>query len=263
MRRTKVPAARSAYELTMLSLAAAAVGLVWVETPWAELAHWAIWAAFVADYAVRLGRVPDRWHFVRSNVPDLVAILPFDHVFRAARLIRLVRLLRLGVIAARYARPLTGVLQTNGLDRVLVVASGAVIVGAAGVQAAEPGIETFGDALWWSLVTVTTVGYGDLSPATGWGRSIAVVLMLTGIGTLGMLTGSIATFFLSDRGARNTANAHVRHVQEQLERFDTLSPDDLDMVIAILQQLRQQKAEAEASEARAGDVRSNALSEVR
>ena len=53
----------------------------------------------------------------------------------------------------------------------------------------------FIDALWWSFVTASTVGYGDISPQTGLGRLIASILMLVGIGTIGMLTGTIATYF--------------------------------------------------------------------
>lgn len=55
--------------------------------------------------------------------------------------------------------------------------------------------QSFGDALWWSIVTCTTVGYGDISPATTLGRIIAIVLMIFGIGLLGMLTGTITTYF--------------------------------------------------------------------
>ena len=56
----------------------------------------------------------------------------------------------------------------------------------------------FKDALWWSFVTATTVGYGDLSPASGAGRIIACCLMLVGIGLIGSLTSTITSFFLRD-----------------------------------------------------------------
>jgi voltage-gated potassium channel Kch len=59
-------------------------------------------------------------------------------------------------------------------------------------------VKTAGDALWWAIVTVTTVGYGDVSPATAEGRLIAVALMLIGIGVISALTATIASFFVED-----------------------------------------------------------------
>jgi len=59
------------------------------------------------------------------------------------------------------------------------------------------------DAVWWSLVTVTTVGYGDISPVTSGGRIVGVVLMITGIGLLGILTATIASFFIEKQALEN------------------------------------------------------------
>jgi len=61
----------------------------------------------------------------------------------------------------------------------------------------------FSDALWWSLVTVTTVGYGDISPTTLGGRIVGVILMITGIGLLGILTATIASLFIEDQLLEN------------------------------------------------------------
>jgi voltage-gated potassium channel len=71
-------------------------------------------------------------------------------------------------------------------------------------------IRTWPDALWWSVSTVTTVGYGDKVPVTPGGRAVAVVLMLTGIALLGVITASLATFFVShsEAEARKEADAH-------------------------------------------------------
>jgi voltage-gated potassium channel len=66
----------------------------------------------------------------------------------------------------------------------------------------------------------TTVGYGDLSPSTGLARVLAVVLMLVGIGTIGLLTASIATYFLG--GASKAADPEVEHVRARLAEWDTL-----------------------------------------
>jgi voltage-gated potassium channel len=68
----------------------------------------------------------------------------------------------------------------------------------------NPGFKTVGDALWWGIVTLTTVGYGDIVPKTATGRWAAVVIMLTGVAVLGLLAGSLASFFRLDNGKNAT-----------------------------------------------------------
>lgn len=84
----------------------------------------------------------------------------------------------------------------------------------------------FQDALWWSFVTATTVGYGDLSPATNAGRIVASLLMLVGIGLIGSLTSSITSFFLHP-------------VEEK-----TFSSDKVEMVLTMYQSLTDEEKEA-------------------
>lgn len=205
------------YEWTFAVLAVFAVVLAvhefwpWLpDWPWLELADHGILAIFVVDYLVRLVKAPAKWTFVRSHPWDLLAIMPGHSVMRGFRLFRLarftrtlrvlraMRLLRIAALGRRAYPYVRQFLRTNGIGYVLCFTMGLVLVGAVGIFFAEDrtAIAGFGDALWWSFVTTTTVGYGDISPASALGRAIAVVLMLTGIGTLGMLTGSIATFFL-------------------------------------------------------------------
>jgi voltage-gated potassium channel len=108
-------------------------------------------------------------------------------------LIRLARVARL-VIATRGARRLF-----ERLGMVSLVALGVVVVGASvgyrAEHATNPGFATFGDALWWAVVTLTTVGYGDIVPETTAGRVDGVMIMVVGIGILGLLAGSLASFF--------------------------------------------------------------------
>ena len=84
-------------------------------------------------------------------------------------------------------------LKTNGLIYTLIFTITILIISSFFISYLEK--MRFIDALWWSFVTALTVGYGDISPQTGLGRLIASILMLVGIGTIGMLTGTIATYF--------------------------------------------------------------------
>src|SRR5262249_37901948 len=88
------------------------------------------------------------------------------------------------------------------------VAGGVVVLGSLVAYHAEhptnPGFATIGDALWWGIVTLTTVGYGDIVPKTTTGRWAAVVIMFTGIAVLGLLAGSLASFFRLDNGTASS-----------------------------------------------------------
>lgn len=232
------------YQGTIVVLALVAVWLITLpdELVWVEPANLAIWLIFVADYGVRLARAPARGRFVRGNVFDLVAILPLDLILRddafgAGRLFRLARLLRFiraGSMLWRLTRNTQGVLKTNGLVYVLAFTTALVGLGGVAIWVLEPEIETLADGLWWSLVTATTVGYGDISPKTPLGRLVAGVLMVVGISSFGMLTAAMATFFLR---RQRPANPHIEVIVTELERWEELSPGERRRVASTLQSL--------------------------
>lgn len=174
---------------------------------------WAAWAGFATDYVVRLALSTDRGAFVRSNVLDLLAVaLP---LLRPLRLLRLVALL--SVLNRRAGGSLRGRVATYvaGATTLVIFVSSLAVLDAER-RGSEPNITTFSDAVWWSVTTVTTVGYGDRYPTTGTGRFIAAGLMLAGIALLGVVTASLASWLI-DR---------VRDIEEasqQVTREDVAS----------------------------------------
>lgn len=157
--------------------------------------------AFVAEYLLRLlafeGNIV-RFIFKPFSIIDALAILPYfltgtgdTAVLRILRLFRIFRIIKL----ARYSEALHRLVEVFRMNRSVLAAFVFVIfviliLSASLMHALEP--ERFGqmtDALWWSIVTLTTVGYGDIVPATITGKVIAGILMVFGIGIIALPTG--------------------------------------------------------------------------
>jgi voltage-gated potassium channel len=200
---------------------------------------WTIWGVFVGEYSFRLLRSRSRLAFVRGNLTDLVAVMPFDLLrgFRLIRLLPVMQLLRGIAVLRRVGTHMAGILRTNGLAYAMVGTTAIVVAAGILIHSLEPDIKTTNDGLWWSLVTATTVGYGDMSPKTPEGRLVAAVLMLLGIGMIGMVTGSIATYFI---GAGRSRDPHIAHIQRQLDQWETLSPEQRRKLVAVLRAMAEE-----------------------
>jgi voltage-gated potassium channel len=108
------------------------------------------------------------------------------------------------------------ILRHRSLFRVLLAAAGLLFLGAWLVMlfetnAAGSNIHSYKDAIWWAVVTVTTVGYGDRFPVTDGGRAVAVVLMMVGIGLIGVLTATVASFFMQEHTDANKEQLQATH----------------------------------------------------
>jgi voltage-gated potassium channel len=170
-----------------------------------DAADYVVWALFAADYGIRLSLAPDRLAFVRTHLFDLaVVLLPFLRPLRVVRALRGLRLLQASRLVAFLGTGLDharAIIARRGLHYVLIVVI-AILFASAGLEVAfeeharGATIHNYGDALWWAVVTVTSVGYGDTSPVTAAGRGVAVVLMITGIALFGVVTASIASYFV-------------------------------------------------------------------
>ena len=194
----------------------------------AELVIDAVWVLFGVDYLVRLALASSRSRWFLHHLPDLAVIaLP---ILRPLRLLRLVTLV--GIMQRSAGTALRGriTLYTAGSAALLIFTSALAVLDA---ERHEPGssIQSFGQALWWALTTITTVGYGDTFPLSTQGRFIAALLMIGGVALAGVGTATLASWIVSlveEENAEQEAatQAQVAALQQQVgelsERIDRL-----------------------------------------
>ena len=153
----------------------------------------------------------------------MVAV-PVLRPLRLAQALRLVRLARVMIVLGNSLRRARATFTHHAL-RFVLLAVVAIVFAAAGLElvfeqhsTGPTAIHNFGDALWWAVVTVTTVGYGDKVPMTGGGKWVATALMFTGIGLVGTLTATIAAFFVQEQQSDELADvkAQLAEIRELL-----------------------------------------------
>ena len=168
------------------------------------------------------GRI--RFIFTPLILIDLLTVLAAVPVFRGLRALRLLRLLRSNQVF-RYSSPFQGIAKAFEENALLFGFAFSVFGGVASIgglsiflleRETNPVINTLPDALWWSLVTLTTVGFGDITPETDLGRVVGGVLMVCGMFTLALFAGivgqSLTTSVLAIREEQFRMRPHVDHI---------------------------------------------------
>lgn len=163
-----------------------------------------VYIMFLLDGIGKCFLAKDYKKFIISNKIDYLALIPFQF-FIIGDLGSIFKLLRVVTYFLRIIDNMKVFLFTTGFFQIVVGTGVVTFFGSVALYFFERGgdaISSYGDAVWLSLVTLTTVGYGDISPQTSAGRVIAIVLMLTGIGFLSMLTSTISSYLISIRDHR-------------------------------------------------------------
>lgn len=205
-----------------------------------------IWIIFCIDYFIKLAFSESKKRFIFNNKMDLISIIPFNSLFKALRILKITRLIKLSkftrilkvtIFLGKFKVKIDRFMRTNNFNYALYITIIIVFTGAVTISIVEG--MSLGDGLWWSFVTSTTVGYGDISPSTTVGRIVAAILMLVGIGFIGMLTGTIATFFLKRVEDKATYKDNIlSDVKAKLENFDELTREDLKDMFKVLDSLK-------------------------
>jgi voltage-gated potassium channel len=155
-------------------------------------------------FASRFGATHDRRAYLRGHWIDLFALIPAAREVRILRLLRLLRLVRAFAGLYRALEHFERLARHRGLAWLFVAWLAVMAICSAVLYTAEVGINRAVsspfDALWWGIVTLTTVGYGDVTPITPEGKIAASVLMLLGIGLFSAITATVTSYMLATGG---------------------------------------------------------------
>lgn len=192
----------------------------------------AIVTIFWLEYLARLARSPDRRAFIRANwyeLPGMIPILPGMESIGGVRLFRLLRVMRIlrifGALRRMepFERAVARFTRQSKMGYLMLLLFALLLGCAALVWTVEPErFPTYADALWWSVVTATTVGYGDFVPVTAAGRAVGVVLMFVGVALIGTFAATLSSFLVESRFQSAKTERAGPSLADEVERLERL-----------------------------------------
>lgn len=199
---------------------------------------WGLTAFFALEFTVRILISPSRLDYFKGHWVDLLAIMPVMRWLRVARFARILRLLRIARMA-RVFRSLdvlgfnfSRFIRLNGLQWILLALTVIMLTSSVALYFFEKPdndkIRNYWDALYASLVTWTTPGYGDIAPITTGGHILGLVLIISGLVTWGILIANLAAFLSAKKLEDDQVDSTIRDLQHKLGRLNELS--DLELV---------------------------------
>ncbi len=208
--------------------------------PWERLIWWLnglIWFAFVVDLVVRVALARSSWRFILKHPLDILAVL-----YPALRPLKILAVFTNGSKVLRGSGALSAT-RAVVLSAVLLIWIAAVAILGAERGVAESNISNFGDAMWWAIVTTTTVGYGDFYPVTLTGRIVSGGLMVLGISLIGVVTASVAAWFvrLTTAESDERDEASIAKNEQEIGRLH----DKIDVLEAKIDTLLDQRSTEE------------------
>lgn len=185
------------------------------------------------DFAVRFRRAPSKLAFMKWGWIDLVASIPCLPIVRWGRVVRILRVIRV-LRALRATHKITALLLKNkfqsGVASLILTSILLLVFASIGILICERpnpdgNIKTAEEAIWWSVSTITTVGYGDKYPVTTEGRFLGMAVMISGVGLFGGLSGLVASFFFSskEREISDTEDKILKRLDELEAKIDRLN----------------------------------------
>ena len=178
---------------------------------------------FFIDYLLRFCISKKKLSFIFSNFIDILSIFPIilirkvilnlnlGKVVEVNTEFKIIKLVILFILVIKFKNKIREAVKVNKFNYLLIITTIIIVLGAVTISLLEE--MSFGDAIWWSFVTFTTVGYGDILLTTKMGRIVAIILMVFGIGFIGVTTSTIAAY---------TVNKDIRKVNKRNFKDETI-----------------------------------------
>ena len=231
----------SLFQIVVLLLSVVALGAVGADSVFKfppsiskvlQIFDTVVCALLLIDFGIRYRKAPSKLAFLKWGWIDLLASIPYVPDLRYGRLVRILRVIRL-LRAIRASQKIGALLLKNkiqtGATSVVLTAFLLIVFCSIGVliceqQSPNANILTAEDAVWWAVTTITTVGYGDKYPVTTEGRIVAMVLMVSGIGLFGILSGLAASYFLHSKQkdtdqSDNEILSRLKKIEEKIDQL--------------------------------------------
>ena len=192
--------------------------------------NWGIWVVFLLEYVVLFYFADDKIKFIKSHkieliivifsfpiVPEGLASTGFLRFARLPRLLNALRFFRLAALLSRFGTTVKAIFNSKGLRFIVYATIAIVLFFGFLFYISEPDVQSYSDGLWWALVTITTVGYGDITPLTNLGRIIASSLMIMGIGFIATITAAVSSYFIS---SFNDKEITINELGQKLDKLE-------------------------------------------
>lgn len=223
---------------------------------------------FAWDFIQRLRASENRGRFLKTNGYEILAMIPafafaalgaIPVISSGLRTLRLIRVVRVIVLLARMRRVMSTnerFFQRSHLLALLGICLIIVFIGSFTVlilerNTASAQITNFSDAIWWSISTITTVGYGDIVPHTIAGRIMGIFLMVVGIGVMAALISEVSAVMVEARIRNDTVQSDLKmsminEIKSHIDKIETLSESEVTLLMQMIRTLRLKDPEKEA-----------------
>ena len=194
------------------------------------------------DFFHGLFKADDKKQYFHSNWLELIAAIPFDIIFSPfmfIRYLRLIRLIRILFLVGEYFEVIGSFLKNTRLDEILAIFVLIIIGSTLGLYLIDPGMNDLFNNLWFVIVSLTTVGYGDITPNTISGKIVSLILLIVGVFIFSAITGAISTYFMDN--LLKEGSYHIQELKEQLNETNERLVKNEEYINELTQEIKELK----------------------